>query len=109
MLFVGYLLFDGYSIKNEIDDNGIFSIGKYISHKRSPKVEENFVIYYINGQKYRANGGRAPKGFNENIGKFYQIKFAIKNKNHAQAFFDKEITDTVAILEAGFSREEIER
>lgn len=108
ILFVVYQIYSGYSIKNEINKNGVFSIGKYVSQDRKPKVEQNFMIYYFKDRKIKANGGRAPKGFTSNIGKFYKIRYSESNPNYAEAFFDEEITDTTLILKAGFSREDIE-
>jgi hypothetical protein len=43
-----------------------------------------------------------------NIGKFYRIQYSTKYENHLKAFFDQEVIDTLEILNAGFSKSEIE-
>ena len=42
-----------------------------------------------------------------NVGNFYKIIYASKNPKNVEIFLDEKITDTVAILKAGFSKEDI--
>lgn len=71
------------------------------------KGETNYFVYYVEGKQFNGNGGRSPIGFYKNIGKFYKISYSKKYLGHLKAFFDKEITDTTAILKAGFKKEEL--
>lgn len=91
----------------DIEKNGKITIGKYVSQKNYPKTQTNFFIFYINGVKHKYNGGRVPKGFSKNIGKFYKIKYSTKYKGAIEPLIDQEITDTLAILQAGFARKDI--
>ena len=93
----------------DIERNGKITIGKYVSQRNYPKTQTNFFIYYINGVKYKHNGGRTPRGFSENIGKFYKIKYSTKYKGAIEPLLDQEVTDTVAILQAGFTKEDIKK
>lgn len=109
IIVFGCFLAKGYMIKNDIEKNGKITIGKFVLQDNYNKGQTNFFIFYIDGNQYKENGGRAPKGFSENIGKFYKIIYSEKYKGHIQALFNEQVTDTVAILKAGFSREDIER
>jgi hypothetical protein len=95
------IIVDGYREKFELEDNGKISVGKYVSHESWGKGEVNYFVFYVNGEEHKANGGRAPKGFSENIGKFYKITYSEKNFT-VNAFYDEEITDSLKIIESGF-------
>lgn len=101
------LIVASYFVKNDVDNNGKISIGKYVSRDNWAKGELNYFVFYIDGKKYKEDGGRGPAGFSENIGKFYRIKYSEKYKGSIQALFDQEVTDAVAILKAGFTKEEL--
>lgn len=102
------LMINGYIKKYDVENNGKSSIGKYTLHDSWGKGEANYFIFHINGKKYKGNGGRAPQGFKENIGKFYKIIYSEKYQKTVQAFFNEEVTDTTAILKAGFAKEDLE-
>ncbi len=101
------LIINGYIIKNNIENNGVISIGKYVQYDNWGKGECNYFIFYIDGYKYKGNGGRSPNGFSQNVGKFYKIIFSLKYKGSVQALFNQEVTDTTEIFQAGFSKEEL--
>jgi hypothetical protein len=101
------LIINGYMKKSNIEMFGKESIGKYISHDSWGKGETNYFIFYIDGNKYEGNGGRVPNGFQENIGKFYRIRYSEKYKGSIHANFDEQVTDTTEILNAGFSKDDI--
>jgi hypothetical protein len=103
-----YYLFESYIIKYNTENKGKISVGKYVSQDKWAKGELNYFVYYINGVKHKENGGRAPKGFSENTGKFYKIIYSEEYENSIKAFYEEEITDTTLILNAGFSKTEIE-
>ncbi|AWK02840.1 hypothetical protein HYN56_00875 [Flavobacterium crocinum] len=94
-------------IKYDIENKGKKSIGKFVLQDNYGKGQLNYFIFYIDGKKYKANGGRSPEGFSKNTGKFYKIIYSEKYKGHIKALFNEPITDTVIILKAGFSKEEI--
>nr|WP_199002863.1 hypothetical protein [Flavobacterium sp. ASV13] len=105
--FFIYSLTRGYMIKYDVEKNGKISIGKFVLQDNYGKGQLNYFIFYINGKKYKEDGGRSPEGFSENIGKFYKIIYSEKYQGHIKALFNEQVTDTTAILKAGFSREEL--
>lgn len=109
VLVVISFIINGYFRKYDIEKKGEITIGKYVSQRNYPKTQTNFFIYYVNGVKYKHNGGRTPRGFSENIGKFYKIKYSTKYKGAIEPLLDQEVTDTVAILQAGFTKEDIKK
>jgi hypothetical protein len=50
----------------------------------------------------------APDGFSKKIGKFFEIKY-LDQYEDITVNYDKEITDTTLILEAGFTREDLDK
>lgn len=93
-------------MKYDTENRGKMTIGKYVSHDGWGKGDLNYFVYYVDGKRFSANGGRAPQGFSNNIGKFYRIQYSQKYIS-INAFFDQEVTDSIAILKAGFSEEDI--
>ena len=106
-IVVIYNMIGGYRIKYDVENHGKFTVGKYVSQDNWGKGELNYFIYYVDGKKYKGNGGRTPVGFNENIGKFYRIQYSTKYENHLRAFYNKEVTVSTEILKAGFSLTEM--
>jgi hypothetical protein len=102
-----FLILEGYIVNYEIEVNGKISIGKYVSKDSWGKGETNDFSFNINGLRYKGNGGRAPREFYKNIGKFYKIRYSEKFKGSLDAYFDEEVTDTTIILDAGFTKEDI--
>ena len=101
------LIVASYFVKYDVENKGKVSIGKYVSRDNWAKGECNYFIFYIDGKRYKEDGGRAPVGFSKNIGKFYKIKYSEKYKGSIQALFNEEVTDTIEILQAGFTKEEL--
>ncbi|MFP9112298.1 hypothetical protein ACLI1A_00010 [Flavobacterium sp. RHBU_3] len=96
-----------WNFDRELEKNGKVTIGKYVSRKNYPKTNDNFFIYFMKGLKYRVNGGRLPKEFSKNIGKFYKIKYSDKYVGVIRPMLNEEVTDTTEILKAGFSKEDL--
>lgn len=104
ILIFGFIIasiIKGYEIKNDIENNGKASVGKYIKREWG-KEPSNIIRYYDNGKEYESDGGRAPQGFEKNIGRFYRISYSEKYKGSLHADFTHEVTDTAEILNAGF-------
>lgn len=101
--FFAYSIVKGYMMKYDIEKNGKISVGQFVSQDNYGKGQLNYFIFYINGERYKANGGRSPEGFSKNIGQFYKILYSEKYNGHIKALFNEQVTDTVAILKAGFS------
>ena len=107
--FVIFIAIDGYLNMMEIEKNGITSIGRYISRKDYPKSSANYFVFYVDGKRIKYNIGNEPSVFYRNLGKFYKIKYLKKYNGSMQPLLDQEVTDTAAILEAGFPIEEVRK
>jgi hypothetical protein len=105
-LFFLFLLFEGSLITKDIKLNGKVTVGKYISHREYKRAHIDYLIYNIDGIRYKGEGGSSI-GSSENIGKFYKIRYSEKFKGSLEAFFDQEVTDTTQILKAGFTKRDI--
>ncbi|WP_339835847.1 hypothetical protein [uncultured Flavobacterium sp.] len=90
----------------EINKNSKIGIGKFVEYKRYPKTRDYYFDYYNNGKRTRDLIKNPPDGFHKKIGKFFEIKYSEKF-NDIIVNYEKQVTDTVAILEAGFSIEDI--
>lgn len=90
----------------EINRNSKIGIGKFVEYKRYPKTRDYYFDYYNNGKRTRDLIKNPPDGFHKKIGKFFEIKYSEKF-NDIIVNYEKQVTDTVAILEAGFSIEDI--
>ena len=106
-----FVLITFFSIKanlkfSEINKNGIVGVGKFVEYKRYPKSRDYFFEYYKNGRKVRDYIINAPDAFHKKLGSFFEIKY-VEEFDDIIVNYDKEITDTVAILSAGFSREDL--
>ena len=105
-LFFLFLLFEGSLIKKDIKLNGKVTVGKCISHRQYKRTKIDYLIYNVDGIRYKGEGGSSI-GSSENIGKFYKIRYSEKFKGSLEAFFDQEVTDTAQILKAGFTKRDI--
>lgn len=105
--FIIYNIVFGYMQKHDVEENGKETVGKYVSQKLWAKGESNIFEFYIGRNKIRGNVGRVSEDFNQNIGKFYMVTYSEKYKGVVRADFDKEVTDTTQIFEAGFSKDDL--
>lgn len=92
---------------SQIEENGNIGVGKFVEYVRHPKSRKYYFEYYKFNEKHKVFITNTPERFSKQTGNFYEIKY-LDNYDDIIVNFDKEITDTVAILEAGFSREDIE-
>ena len=90
----------------EINKNSKIGIGKFVEYKRYPKTRDYYFDYYNNGKRTRDLIKNPPDGFHKKIGKFFEIKYSEKF-NDIIVNYEKQVIDTVAILKAGFSMEDI--
>lgn len=106
ILFFLFLLFEGSLIKKDIKLNGKTTIGKCISHRQYKRAKIDYLIYYIDGVKYKGEGGASKASSFASVGRFYKIRYSEKFKGSLEAYFDQEVTDTVQILKAGFAKKD---
>jgi hypothetical protein len=107
ILFFLFFIYEGYIIQKDIKVNGKVSVGKYILHQKIKKGYNDYFSFNINGVRYKGIAGGIKKGANENIGKFYTIRYSNKFKGYLVVFYNKEVTDTSVILNAGFTKDDI--
>ncbi|WP_396171141.1 hypothetical protein [Flavobacterium sp.] len=107
-----------FYIKSEIKKSNKFTIAKFTLKKRLPKTTNFYFTYFINGEKtVTANSGvdysilnsEAETEIIDNlkINHFYLARYVPKDPDKIIVNPLKEVTDTVAILQAGFTKEDI--
>lgn len=109
ILGIFFLFLKGYLYEKEIEDNKEQTVCKYVFCKSFPKTTESFFKYNIKNKWFRNSYGECPDSSNIRINKFFVLYYSSRDPDKIEVDFSKEITDTTAILKAGFSREDIER
>ena len=90
----------------KLNNYGIETIGRVIKFKGISKTKGFEYIYNVEGKLKKSE---SLIGLEENIklGDFYKVVYLPSNTNIKKIYSDEKIKDTVAILKAGFSREDI--
>ena len=91
---------------SEIDKNGKIGIGKFIEYEKLPKTK-NYYFEFYSDKKNVTFIKNPPDGFQKKIGSFFEIKYLDKFDDLIIVNYEKEIIDTTAILNAGFSLEDL--
>jgi hypothetical protein len=95
--------------EEKLSKGGKITIGKIDSIIRLPKWSNIYITYYIDNKRYDYHENDLDAEITKNdIGKFYEVRYLQDSPEIIRANYSKQITDTTAILKAGFSREEIE-
>ncbi len=91
----------------KLNNYEIETIGRVIKFKGISKTKGFEYIYNVEGKLKKSE---SLIGLEENIklGDFYKVVYLPSNTNIKKIYSDEKIKDTVAILKAGFSREDIE-
>ena len=91
----------------KLNNYGIDTIGRVIKFKGISKTKGFEYIYNVEGKLKKSE---SLIGLEKNIklGDFYKVVYLPSNTNIKKIYSDEKIKDTVAILKAGFSREDIE-
>jgi hypothetical protein len=98
----------GYLYKQEIKNNNVQTVCKFVLCKTFPKTTKSIFTYNINNKWYINSYGKCPDNYDKKINKFFRIYYSSKDFNKIIVDFSKEIKDTTEILNAGFSKEELE-
>lgn len=97
-----------YIYKEKFKKEGQITIGRIDSIERLPKWSIIYVSYYVENKKCNYHEDDLDADITKtDIGKFYEIKYLPDSPEIIRVNYLKQITDTTAILKAGFSREEI--
>ena len=106
LLMFAYLW--GYNTDNKLKASGVTTIGRIDKIEELPKWSYLHMSYYIGDKRYISYQNGLHTGIsNKDIGKFYEVRYLPESPEIVRGNYSKEITDTIAILNAGFSREDI--
>lgn len=107
-IFVLYGQLRSYQYENKLKVAGQMTIGRIDSIVRFPKSSTVFISYIISNKKYNSFESALDKKISgKDVGKFYEFRYLLDSPEIVRGNYSKEVTDTTAILKAGFSREEI--
>ena len=107
-----------FYVKSEVKKSNKLTITKFTLKKRLPKTTNFYFTYIINGEKIATsnsgihydilNSEAETKIINDlKLNCFYLAKYDPKHPNIIIVDPLKQVTDTIEILKAGFSREDI--
>lgn len=105
---LAFLFLKGSLYKKEIEDFKEQTICKFVYCKEFPKTSESFFEYYVNGVSYRNSFGKCPEKLDLKLNNFFMLNYSSKDPNKIEVDFSEQVTDTTLILNAGFSKAEIE-
>jgi hypothetical protein len=102
-----YLFFKGFQYNKEIEENKRITVCKYVYCKTAPKTSNSFFKYFVNNKIYINNYGQCPDDDEHKISKFFKLYYSSKDPNKIKVDFSVETKDTIEILKAGFSKEDL--
>lgn len=107
-VFVLYGQLQSYHYENKLKLDGQVTIGRIDSIVRFPKSYTVFISYIILNKNYNSfENALGKKISSKDVGKFYEFRYLLNSPEIVRGDYFKQITDTTAILKAGFSRKEI--
>lgn len=101
------LVIKGCLYKKEIEENRAQTICKYSLCETSAKFTTSFFKYNVKEHRYRNSYGRCPENYDDKINKFFILYYSSRDPNKIEVHFNQQITDTLEILKADFSMDEI--
>lgn len=91
-----------YSISKDIKDNTYSTIAKVTGYSRGPAGRDYIEYkYYYNNKSYKSKE-YAYENVDKYLNKYFKVDLSTKNPNHAEVFWDEEITDSVIISKEGW-------
>jgi hypothetical protein len=105
--FLIYSINKGCNYTKEINENKAQTICKYIECQRRGRVTKSLMEYYVKDSLYTTKYDRCPENYEDKINKFFVIDYSSKDPSKIVVDFSNEVTDTTAILKAGFSNEDL--
>jgi hypothetical protein len=106
VIWIIYNLYEGNKYDDEIEKNGVETIGRITKFKGAGSRPYLRFRFYANNKLFGSDSPRDDKG--EKIGDFFKVIYSSKNPEICRIYLDEKITDTTLILKAGFSIEDIE-
>jgi hypothetical protein len=108
--FILFIQLRAYHFEKELSKNGVFSVGRIDSIVVMPKLTNIYISYY--SEKIKLITPERKKENNvdqDDVGKFYEIKYLKASPSIVRTNFLKQITDSTEIMKAGFSIEDIKK
>ncbi|MDQ5929417.1 MAG: hypothetical protein QG594_1196 [Bacteroidota bacterium] len=106
-IIIFYIIIKGAKIRNNIEKYKSFSIAKIYGFN-TVKGRNCYRYYYFYEQrKYENYSVEGIGEEEESINKFYVLKLSSKEPEFSILDLNQEVTDTVVILRAGFSKEDL--
>jgi hypothetical protein len=108
ILLILFIQLRAYHFEKELSKNGMFSVGRIDSIVVMPKLTNIYISYYSEKTKLITPERKKVNSIDkDDVGKFYEIKYLKASPSIVRTNFLKQITDTTAILKAGFSIEDL--
>ncbi len=104
--WIMYNLYEGNKYDQEIEKNGLETIGRITKFKGVGGRPYLRFGFYAKNKLFGSDSPRDDKG--EKIEEFFKVIYSTKNPKVNRIYLDEKITDTILILKAGFLREDIE-
>lgn len=95
---------------DEIENSSTIYIGRFTHIYKVPKSSADYFFRFYDGNfriKNIRTGKNIPKGFANNLGKFYKLKYLSKYPDLIVVLYDQEVKDTSMLLKEGFKIEEL--
>lgn len=105
---ISFIQLRAYYFERELSKNSVFTICRVDSIVVMPKLTNIYVSYYYEKMKFITPERKKYKGIDQDdVGNFYELKYLKSSPSIVRTNFEKQITDTVAILKVGFTKEDI--
>ncbi|WP_298397362.1 hypothetical protein [Flavobacterium sp.] len=91
----------------EIRENKAQTICKFIECQRRLKVKKSLIEYHVKDSLYITKYYNCPENYEDKINKFFVVDYSSKDPSKIIVDFSNEVTDTTAILKAGFLKEDL--
>lgn len=107
ILVIGMLLilYSFYKYRNSnIRENGVQTIGLVNGYLRGTKTGPSLkYVYKVDKDKYEGSTYIGSSEYSNYKNRFYQVQYSSENPGWSELLLNRPVTDTIAIIEAGFS------
>ena len=100
---ISFIQLRAYYFERKLSKKGVFTIGRIDSIIVMPKLTNIYLSYYSGKVKFITPERKKNQIKQVDIGKFYELRYLKTSPTIVRTNFSKQITDTTAILKAGFS------
>lgn len=104
-----YTTISGKKTYGEIEKLGNTIIVKFSEIEKFPTKNSYFFYFYLNQSKKTVMKKKVPNGFFSKKGSFFYAKYLDKYPDLIIIKFEEEVTDSLAIMNAGFSIDDLKK